>query len=73
MPFGLTNAPIAFQGLMNNLFQPYLYKMVLIFFDDILVYYKTWEEYLSHLRIILEILTINKLFAKKSKCRFGVT
>ena len=72
MPFGLTNAPATFQSLMNDLFRPYLRKFILVFFDDILVYSKSWEDHLTHLHIVLNILATNELFAKESKCRFGV-
>ncbi|XP_061968341.1 uncharacterized protein LOC133691764 [Populus nigra] len=73
MPFGLTNAPATFQSLMNDLFRPHLRKFILVFFDDILVYSKSWEDHLTHLHTILKILADNTLFAKESKCRFGVT
>jgi hypothetical protein len=73
MPFGLTNAPATFQSLMNDLFRPHLRKFILVFFDDILVYSKSWEDHLTHLHTVLKILADNTLFAKESKCRFGVT
>ena len=73
MPFGLTNAPSTFQCLMNDLFRPYLRKFILVFFDDILVYSKTWNDHLAHLRSVLSILQTNKLFVKETKCRFGVS
>jgi hypothetical protein len=73
MPFGLTNAPATFQGLMNDLFRPHLWKFILVFFDDILVHSKSWKDHLSHLHTVLTILSTNSLFAKESKCRFGVT
>jgi len=72
MPFGLTNAPATFQALMNKLFKPYLRKFVLIFFDDILVYSISLQDHLKHVRIVFDILKKNKLFAKRSKCQFGV-
>ena len=72
MPFGLTNAPTTFQSLMNDLFRPYLRKFIVVFFDDILVYSKSWEDHLTHLQIVLQILLTNSLFARESKCRFGV-
>jgi hypothetical protein len=70
MPFGLTNAPATFQATMNELFHPYLQKHVLVFFDDILVYSKTWEEHIKHLGQVLSLLEENQFYAKMSKCTF---
>ena len=53
MPFGLTNAPAIFMCLMNNVMNKYLYKFVVMFIDDILIYSKTEEEHKEHLKIVL--------------------
>jgi len=53
MPFCLTNAPTTFQATMNELFHPYLSNFVLVFFEDILIYSKTWKEHLQHLDKLL--------------------
>jgi hypothetical protein len=71
MPFGLTNALATFQETMNKLFQPYLRKFVLVFFDDILIYSKTWKEHLNHLEQVLSLPEENQLYPKISKCTFG--
>ncbi|WZZ15423.1 hypothetical protein YC2023_108512 [Brassica napus] len=70
MPFGLTNAPAAFMRLMNEVFHDYLDKFVIIFIDDILVYSRSKEEHKEHLRLVMERLRNQKLYAKFSKCSF---
>nr|KYP46438.1 Retrovirus-related Pol polyprotein from transposon 297 family [Cajanus cajan] len=72
MPFGLTNALATFQCLMNELFQCYLRKFVLVFFDDILIYSPTWSAHLQQLEVVLKVLHQHKLYAKLSKCSFGL-
>ncbi|CAA0831446.1 Uncharacterized mitochondrial protein AtMg00860, partial [Striga hermonthica] len=71
MPFGLCNAPSTFQFAMNSIFKRYLRKFVLVFFDDILVYSKTWADHLEHLRVVLKILAANSFYIKPSKCSFA--
>ncbi|GJT01622.1 putative reverse transcriptase domain-containing protein [Tanacetum coccineum] len=69
-PFGLTNAPAVFMDLMNRVCRPNLDKFVIVFIDDILIYSKTREEHIEHLRLVLELLKEEKLYAKFSKCEF---
>ncbi|GJU07524.1 putative reverse transcriptase domain-containing protein [Tanacetum coccineum] len=70
MPFGLTNAPAVFMDLMNRVCKPYLDKFVIVFIDDILVYSKDEEGHGKHLKIILELLKKEILYAKFLKCDF---
>nr|GEU34655.1 putative reverse transcriptase domain, ribonuclease H-like domain protein [Tanacetum cinerariifolium] len=72
MPFGLTNAPAVFMDLINYLCKPYLGKFVIVFIDDILIHSCKKEEHTNHMRIILELLKKEKLYAKFSKCDFWI-
>ncbi|GJU10092.1 putative reverse transcriptase domain-containing protein [Tanacetum coccineum] len=73
MPFGLTNAPTVFMDLMNRVCKAYLDKFVIVFIDDVLIYSRNKEEHAYHLRIILELLKKEKLYAKFSKCDFWIS
>jgi hypothetical protein len=65
--------PAYFMYLMNNVFMEYLDRFVVVFIDDILVFSKTMEEHEEHLRLVLEKLRSNQLYAKFSKCEFWLT
>ncbi|CAN6249028.1 unnamed protein product [Urochloa humidicola] len=71
MAFGLSGAPGTFQGAMNCTLAPLLRKCVIVFFDDILIYSKSWEEHLVHLREVLQLLQQDKWHVKLSKCKFA--
>ena len=70
MSFGLTNAPAAFMDLMNRVFKPFLDRFVIVCIDYILVYSRSEEEHVEHLRIVLQTLREHQLYAKFSKCEF---
>ncbi|GJR67289.1 putative reverse transcriptase domain-containing protein [Tanacetum coccineum] len=70
MMFGLTNAPAVFMDLMNSVCKPYLDRFVIVFIDDILIYSKSRKEHEGHLKLILNLLKKEELYAKFSKCEF---
>jgi len=70
MPFGLTNVSAMFMDLMNRLFWPYLDQYIVVFVDYILVYSNSYLEHEQHLRVVLQTLRENQLYAKLDKCEF---
>jgi hypothetical protein len=72
MSFGLMNTSTYFMYLMNKVLIEYLDKFILVFIDDILIFSNTEEEYEKHLRLVLEKLRSNQLYAKFSKCEFWI-
>ncbi|GJX00315.1 putative reverse transcriptase domain-containing protein [Tanacetum coccineum] len=72
MPFGLINAPAVFMDLMNRVCKPYLDKFVIVLIDDILIYLRNKREHEEHLKLILELLKKEELYAKFSMCEFWI-
>lgn len=72
MLFSLTNALATFQTLMNGILRPYLFKVIVVYLDDIVIYSKTLEEHLEHLETILDLLVLYKLYASPLKCSIAV-
>ena len=71
MPFDLCNAPSSFQATMNSTFAPYLRKFIIVFFDDILIYNKSFSNHLIHLKLTFQTLRVHSFFLKFSKCSFA--
>lgn len=53
MPFGFTNTPCKFMRLMNEVLNPFLGKIVVVYLDDILIFNKSKEEHLEHVKKVL--------------------
>ena len=73
MPFGLTNAPAVFQALVNDVLRDMLNRFVFVYLDDILIFSKSEEEHIQHVRQVLHRLLENQLYVKAEKCAFHET
>jgi hypothetical protein len=71
MSFGFTNASAYFMYLMNKVFMEYLDKFMVVFIDDILIFSKNEEEHDEHLRLVLQKLRENQLYASSTNVNFG--
>jgi hypothetical protein len=71
MPFGLCNAPATFQAAMDEMLAPFFMKHALVYLDDVVIYSKTWEEHLQHVRSVLQAVREKKFYCRIWKCHFG--
>ena len=71
MPFGLSGAPATFQRMMNQLLAG-KGDFAKAYLDDLVIFSKTWEDHLQHIKLVLQKLKEEHLTAKPSKCKLGM-
>ncbi|KAL0177239.1 hypothetical protein M9458_026133, partial [Cirrhinus mrigala] len=70
MPYGLSISPSVFQTFMNEVFREFLHRFIVVYIDDILIYFRKMAEHCQHIQQVLDKLCQHSLYLKLEKCEF---
>ena len=70
LAFGLTNAPATFQRYMQSVLADILYKFVVVYLDDIVIFSNSIEDHLKHIKIVFDRIREHNLKLQIEKCKF---
>ena len=73
MPFRICNAPTTFMRVMIDVFRPFIDDFVIVYLDDILIFNRTWEEHVQHVKKVFDVLVREQLYLNMFKSEFGKT
>ena len=71
MPFELYNIPTTFQRLMNYILYDHLGEFVMVYLDDVVIYFKSMDEHVKYLDWVFDQLKWVGLKIKIEKCKFA--
>ncbi len=72
LPQGVMNGPPTFQRTMHNLIGNGRWDYVMVYLDDILIFSRTLEQHMKHLKEILSLLSQAKFQVNPDKCTIAV-
>jgi hypothetical protein len=72
MPFGLTDAPVTFMKMMDDILQPFIKYVLVVYLDEILIFTQTRVDHLQHIQQVLITLQQQKLYVNLEKCSFDM-
>src|SRR5437773_9671685 len=70
MSFKLTNTSVTFQKLINHVLYNHLNEFVIMYLDDILIYFKNKKDHKKHVKEVLRKFQEKNLYLKSEKCKF---
>src|ERR1700683_4696047 len=71
MPFSYENGPSIFPCIMQNVLAPFSWIFVLVYINNIIIFFLTFEDHISHLDQAPQAIDKCGVTLALTKCHFG--